>query len=541
MTGLKSDRFLLYINTLRYLTIRQIVFQIWYRIRVKFRHWVRREYPLSIPRKSDGIVLDAWIEKPISYDEGSFRFLNKKKLFGSAIDWNFMDYGRLWAYNLNYMDYLLQPGMVKENGIQLIDSISKNFNSKAVGIEPYPTSLRCINWIKFFTRHMINYPHFNHLLYAQFKILADNIEFHLLGNHLLENAFSLLFGSIYFQDRNLFDKGTKLVLKELNEQILNDGGHFERSPMYHQILLERLMDVINLLQNNPVFEDEELLMGQIIDKMKAMMDWLTAMTFSNGAIPLFNDSAENVAPSTSELSEYAKRLGLFHENGPVLISDFTDVTLKDSGYRCIKNSVFECKMQTGKIGADYQPGHAHAGTFNFELYLKDNPLIVDTGTSTYERSARRQYERSTVSHNTVQVGDYDSSQVWDTFRMAKRASVRVIGEDERFLKVVHNGFRNRGTLHERKFSWGGDFFRIDDTLYGRSHDEAVVRFYFHSKVEVKLTGEIVIFNGGSLSLKGCKMILLKDCLIAREFNNLIPSKKVEIIFQKSITSLFEFS
>ena len=76
----------------------------------------------------------------------------------------------------------------------------------------------------------------------------------MLGNHLLENAFSLLFGAYYFQDEKLYTKSYDLLISELNEQVLKDGAHFELSPMYHQIILSRLLDSIQLIKLNSDME-----------------------------------------------------------------------------------------------------------------------------------------------------------------------------------------------------------------------------------------------------------------------------------------------
>lgn len=70
----------------------------------------------------------------------------------------------------------------------------------------------------------------------------------------------------------------------------------------------------------------------------------------------------------------------------------------------------ELLADVGSIGPDYQPGHAHADTFNFVLYLNERPIIVDTGTSTYEVNEIRFYERSTAAHNTVVVAGKNSSE-----------------------------------------------------------------------------------------------------------------------------------
>jgi len=73
-------------------------------------------------------------------------------------------------------------------------------------LEPFPISLRGINWIKFLISHNIKEQTIGDSLYAQYSILLDYLEYHLLGNHLLENGFSLLFGSYYFQDEKLYKK-----------------------------------------------------------------------------------------------------------------------------------------------------------------------------------------------------------------------------------------------------------------------------------------------------------------------------------------------
>ena len=81
------------------------------------------------------------------------------------------------------------------------------------GLEPYPTSLRCINWIKYLSKENIQDEVINKSLYNQYLRLLDNLEYHLLGNHLLENGLSLLFGAYYFKDDSLYLKQKKSLKK----------------------------------------------------------------------------------------------------------------------------------------------------------------------------------------------------------------------------------------------------------------------------------------------------------------------------------------
>ena len=70
------------------------------------------------------------------------------------------------------------------------------------------------------------------------------------GNHLLANAKALIFSGLYFKGeeaRKWLQLGVKIIDEELDEQILQDGGHFERSTMYHTVILEDFLDLINIL------------------------------------------------------------------------------------------------------------------------------------------------------------------------------------------------------------------------------------------------------------------------------------------------------
>ncbi|MDD2950007.1 MAG: alginate lyase family protein, partial [Sulfuricurvum sp.] len=327
----------------------------------------------------------------------NFTFLNKSHTFSLRIDWNFSEYGKLWTYNLCYFDFLHQTSISQEEGITLIHNFIDQAALHKDALEPFPISLRGINWIKFLSLHHISDPIIDDSLFSQYHILLDNLEYHLLGNHLLENGFSLLFGAYYYQNESFYSAAKTILLSELEEQILSDGAHFELSPMYHQIMLFRVLDCINLVKNNP-WKTHELLLP-LEKKASLMLGWLTTITYKDGSIPLLNDSAKGIAPTSANLFEYARLL----EISPLI------QPLTKSGYRKIVTENYECVLDVGNIGPDYIPGHAHSDTFNFELHIMGKPFIVDTGISTYESNQLRQIERSTASHNTVMIDNKEQS------------------------------------------------------------------------------------------------------------------------------------
>lgn len=289
------------------------------------------------------MLLSQWITKNRSLlPDCTFLFLNIKAPF---IDWNNEQYGKLWTYNLNYMDYLLQPDIPVDEASGWINKFIDESSDNRTGWEAYPIALRGINWIKFISVNHLLISHadlikWNASLYAQYWQLYHNLEFHLQGNHLLEDAYSLLWGGLYFREDKFYEKAIWLLAKELNEQILPDGAHYELSPMYHTILSDRLLDCINALKHNPRFEGQEFVLSFLKEKAQLMVGWLDAITYKDGTIPLLNDAAYNIAPTPQKLFVYARLLGI----------SWTVRTLKESGYRKFITNTFEMILDVGNIG-----------------------------------------------------------------------------------------------------------------------------------------------------------------------------------------------
>lgn len=419
----------LYWRTLRHLTLRQVVYQVWNRLRERPR---LREQATQFP--ADSVSDVPGITFPVT-----FTFLNQSVTFTEHIDWNYPANGKLWTYTLNYFEH---------GNLALIHDFIRQTAALRDGLEPYPTSLRVLNWRAFLVREGIQDPIVERHLYAQTALLRARLEYYLGGNHLLENACALTIMAIHFRHQAWFAKGSALLREQLAEQILTDGGHYERSPVYHQILTSRLLDVYDALRA----VDPEL--GRYVrGKAAAMLNWLVAVTFRDGSVPMVNDAAYGVAPATAELLARAALLGFMP----------TPARLSDSGYRMLTTSRFEVFIDIGPVGPDHQPGHAHADTFSFVLHVDGKPLLVDPGTSTYQIGERRSWERSTAAHNTVTVAGQNSSEVWGGFRVGRRAQVQVKTDTPRCVEATHNGYAHLNEQHTRRWTLTDeDTLRIDD-------------------------------------------------------------------------------
>ena len=230
----------------------------------------------------------------------AFRFLNEEHRLASAADWNNPRWQALWLYNLHYFDDLCAQGAVERAGWHeaLIGRwIAENPAGQGCGWDAYPSSLRIVNWIKWALSGGELGDATLRSLAVQARCLARNIERYLLGNHLLANAKGLVVAGCDVEGEEAegwLREGLEILGAQLEEQVLPDGGHFERSPMYHAIVLEDLLDLVNLLAAYGMAGD----MAERLRAMApAMISWLRSMTHPDGELAYFNDAAPGVARS----------------------------------------------------------------------------------------------------------------------------------------------------------------------------------------------------------------------------------------------------
>ncbi|WP_041257658.1 alginate lyase family protein [Fibrella aestuarina] len=500
-----------YWRTIRHLTARQLLFQVWNplrgRPRLRWHHRAATNVP-SLPL-------------PIT-----FTFLNQPVTFDAAIDWNYAANGKLWTYNLNYFAFLDEVS--EADGAALIHDFIRQTSQLRDGLEPYPTSLRLVNWRRFLMQHRLNDPLIDQHLYAQTTLLRSRLEYHLGGNHLLENACALLIMAIHFRQQLWYRQAARLLRVELNEQILSDGGHYERSPVYHQLLTDRLLDVYET-RGAQLHQIDPTLIELVGQKVGLMLGWLQAVTFRNGDVPMVNDSAHGVAPSTAQLLQRATYLN----------RQPTPVTLGESGYRMLMTSRFECFIDVGPVGPDHQPGHAHADTLSFVLYADGRPLIIDVGTSTYSIGPRRDWERSTAAHNTVTVNEQNSSEVWGGFRIGRRAAVKLLRDTPRLVIAQHTGYRQPlGATHVRTWHLSDDQTLVISDRVDLSKGVTKQWFYFDKSIYLIPLADGVQTDQFRLNVSSESdfEVSTSVCERASGFNQRRPASCLTIRFDQSVTT-----
>ncbi len=304
--------------------------------------------------------------------------------------------------------------------------------------------------------------------------LRHNLELDVGGNHLIKNLKALIGLGVFCDDPELIDIALAHLPGQLDRQVLADGGHFERSPAYHCQVLGDLLDLRGLMSAAGVDE-----LPGLDDAIERMRRWLGTMLMPNGDIPLFGDSGP-IAPT---------RLKVL---GPTPRPQQRVVHLEDSGYVvCRPDDRWHVVCDVGAPCPPELPAHAQAGCLSFVASLDGEPVVVDTGTTTYV-GKRRSYERSTAAHNTIEIDDVDQTEVWGSFRAGRRAqpTVHEVADDSPIVvDASHDGYEHLAgaPVHRRRFEIGPDGIVLRDRIEGSGFHRAMSRVFLAPGIDAELT------------------------------------------------------
>ena len=363
---------------------------------------------------------------------GKFTLLGRTIDFGSleAVEWRrdlHEGNNALWRMNLSYFGYatpLLAAGDVRalEAVCTLVRSLEHQNPFSATGVfrdvwNPYSASHRLINLLAglhLFIRagapgsvgddRLADMQAFllRHVRFCA-AFVRRNLERDLQYNHLLKNLVALVvyacsLGALpvvwYFLNRS--------VPASVESQILEDGGHAERCPMYHVLSMLDLMTLADAQVLCPAASES---IGSHLARMRRA---LPVMTHPDGDIALFNDSWLGETPPARTLVD--------DESG----GEGSALVLDRSGYVQLRSggdaAIFDC----GPCGPENNPAHAHADFLAVELSIAGRRFLVDFGVPTYSAGERRDLARSAGAHNGPRFEGIEPIEFWLSFRVGRR-------------------------------------------------------------------------------------------------------------------------
>ena len=530
MTGLAR-----FWRTARHLKARQVLGRLWFRL--------HRPAPDLRPAPALRAAFGTWALPAMRAQSftapASFRFLNESHRLPD-IGWDNPEVEKLWRYNQHYFDDLNAVGAAQRDANHR-DLMAKWMAQNGVGAgtawEPYPTSLRIVNWIKWSVAGANPGPAWLDNLAVQVRWLRGRLEWHLLGNHLFANAKALIHAGLFFDGDEAdgwLSRGLSILERELPEQVLADGGQFERSPMYQALALEDVLDLLNIITVRAhAASPARRIEAELRAHASRMLHWLRTMSHPDGTVGLFNDAADGVAPPNVELERLAAAMRV---DAPSPARQGM-TRLDASGYLRFASDNAVALLDVAPIGPDYLPGHAHADTLCFELSLRARRILVNRGTSRYGLSARRLMERGTAAHNTVQVAGEDSSEVWAGFRVGRRARPRGLRVGEAEVACSHDGYRHlrNAPEHQRLWRFGAHCLSVEDTASHPTH--AVARYHLAPGLQLQPGAE----STWQVSAAGELLAQVKvevgapratDWLHATAFGVLEPAQTLEVVLDQ---------
>jgi hypothetical protein len=332
---------------------------------------------------------------------------------------------------------------------------------------------------------------------AQLKWLEGSLEVHLQANHYLKNLTALAWGALVFDHERKDRRGLAPVARlwaEMERQVLRDGGHYERSPMYHAEALASLLEVTALCRVAGVLVPESV-PGKLID----MANVLRLFTRPDGSMHLFGDSANEERPwplAVLETAEYVLGWQSSHADGAF--------ALPDTGYHGWIGSSGKDRfiIAAGPPGPKVQPAHAHCDMLSFVLDWDGQPIVVDSGVHGYEGDPYRDYVRSTRAHSTIAIRGKEQHEVWGCFRMARRGSIVEAASDHgdglfRFQGACRP-YHDHAAIHNRDFRHAARSLTVTDSIQGASGAAVSSWLHLHPATSIERTGDHWLARSGKV-------------------------------------------
>jgi uncharacterized heparinase superfamily protein len=279
--------------------------------------------------------------------------------------------------------------------------------------------------------------------------------------------------------------------RELQRQILPDGGHISRDP---GAVIEVLLELLPLRQ---AYAARNMAPPPaLLNAIDRAMPMLRFFRHSDGSFARFNGMGPTRRDLLFTLSAYDEAAGAPLSNAP------------HSGYQHLEAGGSVLIVDVGRAPPIEMSLEAHAGCLAFEFSTpKHNLLIVNCGMPPTAREDWRQLARATPAHSTVTFNDASSARfvTAPAFRRvlggapmlggpSRVAVARDDGADALVLRASHDGYADRfGILHERTLALAADGSRLEgDDVFLSAHgppeirttrDRYAVRFHLHPSVK----------------------------------------------------------
>lgn len=430
--------------------------------------------------------------------DGRFTFLNRTIDFDGGIDWHHQkldEYPLLWLLKLHSFEHLewfvlgYDPDTTdREFGDSFDDQLRSWAETNPIGERtylrrswiPHAVSLRILNWSRYAAWSersgfgVVHRPLYREI-YKNALFLTNHVEHDIGGNHLVENAIALIVAGVLFKrhETGWIQRGLDVLRRVGETQFMTDGGHFERSPMYHIQVLRRYITAYDLLSES----------GWSTQRLKRIarraLGFLAAISKPNGKIPLLNDSVYREQIEAKTCIKYGAACGLTPR-------EISLDSAGGSGYRTLRSDVGTLLVDVGDVGPPHLPAHSHNDQLSVLVWVDDAPLLTDTGVFDYEGNRRRQFARSVRAHNTAQYGDVEPIPIGGSYLMGRRTAIETEGHSDQTIRATYerNGLVGPTYEYRRTVTTTPEGWRISDVIDAEREATVTVRYHFDPSIDL---------------------------------------------------------
>lgn len=349
-----------------------------------------------------------------------------------------------------------------------------------------------------------------------------------LSNWGVLESHGLLVIGLFLNDKELSVKYIQESLRRLEEQIslqvMEDGMHWEQSPMYLNEVLHCYLDTIKLCKRNNIE-----IPNIILEKTKKLAYANLYMKKPNHKQICQSDSDDTdvrdmLTKATYLFKDGILKFGSYEEIdfesiwslGYDSIKKYKDIKAKypeyvsyafeDSGNYYMRSGWSEndnyMYFHCGTLGS----GHGHADLLHISVFANGEDYLIDPGRYTYiEGNKEREYLKSCKAHNTTIVDDEEFTKLngsWSYNSVATPIKHPFISKDAYdYLEGSHLGYMSKGIFTNRSVIYiKPDIWVLVDRFYGEGTHKYNQIFQFAKNIELKNEKTICKGNNGVLTL-----------------------------------------
>jgi len=357
---------------------------------------------------------------------------------------------------------------------------------------------------------------------------ASHVERHLSyyfapNTHLTGEALGLFYAGVVFPElhpaRRWRALGARILITQLERQVLPDGVYFEQSTCYQRYTVETYLHFMILAARNGV-----VIPPTVGQRVQELVDVLLALRRPDGSMPSIGDAdggwllplatrppddfrgvfstaaalfgrsdytwaARGLAPETLWLlgTDGLRAFEALRPAPPVgaasrLFADGGLVVMRSGWDARAHQLVFD----VGPLGCPINAGHGHADLLSIQCSVFGQPCLVDAGTYGYTAEPRwRDFFRGSAAHSTVMVDGYGQAHPAGPFKWDTRPRARLhrwlSTEALDFADAAHDAYRRLGdpVVHRRRVLFvKRRFWVVVDDLEGRAEHAIELRFQF---------------------------------------------------------------